>query len=93
MYSLVSLLSGIYPLPAMHSLLVTFYVTEYPDLDTLIIPIKRRILNLDKSVIKYLPRCTYHLLYCVKGLTQVYRQLTCLFVQLVCMSGYDIIQI
>ena len=25
MYSLVSLLSGIYPLPAMHSLLVTLY--------------------------------------------------------------------
>ena len=29
MYSLVSLLSGIYPLPAMHSLLVTLYVVEY----------------------------------------------------------------
>ena len=29
MYSLVSLLSGIYPLPAMHALLVTLYVTEY----------------------------------------------------------------
>ena len=29
MYSLVSLLSSIYPLPAMHSLLVTLYVTEY----------------------------------------------------------------
>ena len=29
MYSLVSLLSGIYPLPAMHSLLVALYVTEY----------------------------------------------------------------
>ena len=29
MYSLVSLLSGIYPLPAIHSLLVTLYVTEY----------------------------------------------------------------
>ena len=29
MYSLVSLLSGIYPLLAMHSLLVTLYVTEY----------------------------------------------------------------
>ena len=28
MYSLVSLLSSIYPLPAMHSLLVTLYVTE-----------------------------------------------------------------
>ena len=28
-YSLVSLLSGIYPLLAMHSLLVTLYVTEY----------------------------------------------------------------
>ena len=29
MYSLVSLLSNIYPLPAMHSLLVTSYVMEY----------------------------------------------------------------
>ena len=29
MYSLVSLLSYFYPLPAMHSLLVTFYVTKY----------------------------------------------------------------
>ena len=29
MYSFVSLLSGIYPLPAMHSLLVTLYVMEY----------------------------------------------------------------
>ena len=29
MYSLISLLSGIYPLPAMHPLLVTLYVTEY----------------------------------------------------------------
>ena len=29
MYSLVSLLSSIYLLPAMHSLLVTLYVTEY----------------------------------------------------------------
>ena len=29
MYSLVSLLSGIYPLTAMHSLLVTLYMTEY----------------------------------------------------------------
>ena len=29
MYSLVSLLSSNYPLPAMHSLLVTLYVTEY----------------------------------------------------------------
>ena len=29
MYSVVTLLSGIYPLPAMHSLLVTFNVTEY----------------------------------------------------------------
>ena len=28
MYSLVSLLSSIYPLPAMHSLLVTLYVAE-----------------------------------------------------------------
>ena len=28
MYSLVSLLSGIYPSPAMHSLLVTLYVTS-----------------------------------------------------------------
>ena len=29
MYSLVSLLSGIYPLRAMHPLLVTLYVMEY----------------------------------------------------------------
>ena len=29
MYSLVSPLSSIYPLPTMHSLLVTLYVTEY----------------------------------------------------------------
>ena len=29
MYSIVSLLSGIYSLPAMHSLLVTLYVREY----------------------------------------------------------------
>ena len=29
MNSLVSLLSGIYALPAMHSLLVTLYVIEY----------------------------------------------------------------
>ena len=29
MYSLVTLLSGIYPLPAMLSLLVTLYVTAY----------------------------------------------------------------
>ena len=29
MYSLVSLLSGIYPLPTMLSLLVILYVTEY----------------------------------------------------------------
>ena len=29
MYSLVLLLSGIHPLPAMHLLLVTLYVTEY----------------------------------------------------------------
>ena len=29
MYSLVSLLSRIYPLLAMHSLLVTLYITEY----------------------------------------------------------------
>ena len=29
MYSLVSLLSGIYPLPAIHSLLVTLYVVEF----------------------------------------------------------------
>ena len=29
MYSLVSLLSSTYPLPAMHSLLVTLHVTEY----------------------------------------------------------------
>ena len=29
MYSPVSLLSGLYPLPGMHSLIVTFYVTEY----------------------------------------------------------------
>ena len=29
MYSLISLLSGVYSLPAMHSLLVTLYVTEY----------------------------------------------------------------
>ena len=29
MYSLVSLLSRIYPLPAMHSLIVTLYVMEY----------------------------------------------------------------
>ena len=29
MYSLVSLLFGVYPVPAMHSLLVTLYVTEY----------------------------------------------------------------
>ena len=29
MYSLVSLLSGIYPLPAMHSLLVTLHVMKY----------------------------------------------------------------
>ena len=29
MYSLVSLLSGICPLPAMHSLLVTLYLAEY----------------------------------------------------------------
>ena len=29
MYSLVSLLSSIYPLHAMHSLLVTLYVMEY----------------------------------------------------------------
>ena len=33
MYSLVSLLSSIYPLPAMHSLLVTLYVTEYKILE------------------------------------------------------------
>ena len=44
MYSLALLLSSIYPLPAMHSLLVTLYVTEY-------------------SVINYLPRWSYHLLY------------------------------
>ena len=31
MYSLVSLLSSIYPVPAMHSLLVTLYVTEYAE--------------------------------------------------------------
>ena len=37
MYSLVSLLSGIYPLPAMHSLLVTLYVTEH------LIGIKQRV--------------------------------------------------
>ena len=29
MHSPVSLLSGFYPLPAMHSLLVTLYVAEY----------------------------------------------------------------
>ena len=31
MYSLVSLRSGIFPLPALHSLLVTLYVTEYKE--------------------------------------------------------------
>ena len=33
MYSPLSLLSGIYPLTAMHSLLATLYVMEYLDHD------------------------------------------------------------
>ena len=76
MYSLVSLLLGIYPLLAMHSLLATLYVTKYLIIQIWIqySPFKRDFVTLNKSVINYLPRCTYHLLYLIsntKMLTQV----------------------
>ena len=58
MYSLVSHLSSIYPLPAMHSLLVTLSRFGYFNY-----PYKRDLMTLNKSVINYLPKCTYQLLY------------------------------
>ena len=45
MYSLISLLSGIFPLPAIHSLHVTLYVMEYINY-----PDKREIFILHKSL-------------------------------------------
>ena len=47
MYSLVSLLSGIYPLPAMHSLLVKLYLTKY--LIGINSPYKRDFVTLNKA--------------------------------------------
>ena len=43
MYPLVTLLSGIYPLPAMHSLLVTLYVMEYLYLQICLVNIKHSL--------------------------------------------------
>ena len=65
MYSFVSLLSGIYPISAIHSLLVTLYVTEYLIIQICIqyFSYKKDFITLNKSVINHLPRCTYHLLY------------------------------
>ena len=54
MYSIVILLSGIYPFYAMLSLLVTIILNNDPFI--------RDFVTLNKSVINYLPRCSYHLL-------------------------------
>ena len=56
----ITLLSSIYPLPAIHSLLVT---SRFGNINQ---PYKREFIGRIKSVINYLPRCTYHLLYLFK---------------------------
>ena len=63
-YSLILLLSSIYPFTQCLSLLVQLYVIRtYNENVMNNDPFIRDFVTLNKAIINYLPRCSYHLLY------------------------------